>query len=627
MFRFGKGILLVGLVLWSRVAPAQPDTLVVIHINDTHSHLVPYGPKDARGIGKLGGIARAATVVREIQATARHTLELHGGDLMVGDFMYTRFHGVPEIRLLLSLGWDAWTVGNHEFDAGPDFLLMSLSEAGVPTDSFAVISANLDLSRHPGLAGRIKPYVIRDYGSFKVGVFGLTPLMANTYSRPAPVVITDPLIAARAMIDTLRTRCDAIICLSHLGFGDDQRLAASVGGIDVIVGAHSHTVLPTAVAVANPASDTTWIVQAGSHYDYVGTFRLIRLASRFRLSDYRLLPVDDTVPEDAEVAAVVAALRDTLAADPRYGDVYGEVVGEALVDMDRQVGSGREKDTPVGNLIVDALREAAGADVAIDVHGWISDKLWAGPITRADLFHIAYYGLDPITGHGFNVMRIGLTGSQIRLGMEYTLRNAPQDGDLWPEVSGMRVVYDSRSFLLLVKEITVGGAPLKTDSVYSVAVTDGLAAFLGAAGLTPVYIQPVGISEYEALVNFARTHSPLGYRLEGRIVDLAAPAGVRGSSVEVLGSFPLLQSWPNPFNQATVIRLEFGPVPPEAFSLYILDAKGKRVRTLHEGPPDGRREFAWDGSSDDATPLPSGLYLAILQADRQTAVLKMLLLR
>lgn len=605
---------------------AQSDTLVVIHVNDTHSRLVPYGPKDPQGVGKLGGIARAATIVRQIQAMARHSLELHGGDLMVGDFMYTRFYGVPEIRLLKSLGWDAWTVGNHEFDAGPDFLTSALTEAGVPDDSFAVISANLDLSHHSGLAQRIRPYVVRDYGSFRVGIFGLTPPMANTFSRPAPVVVTDPVAAARAVVDSLLGRCDLILCLSHLGLGDDQRLAASVAGMAVIVGAHSHTVLTAPVPVVNPDSDTTWIVQAGSHYDYVGSFQLIRSGSRWRLANYQLHPVGEHVPEDPVVKAEVQALKDLLSADPRYGAVYDEVIGEASVDMDREVGSGREKDTPIGNLITDALREAAGTAVAIDVHGWISDRLWAGPLTRADLFHIAYYGLDPGTGYGFNVVRIGLTGSQLRLGMEYTLRNAPRDADLWPEVSGMKVVYDSRSLLLLVKEITVGGAPLRTDSVYSVALTDGLAAFLGSAGLTPVYVEPVGISEYEALVQFVRQHSPIAYATEGRIVDLAV-TGVAQKAPEVPAGIELLHNWPNPFNQSTVIGFELAPIPSGIVRLAVFDASGKLVRLLFEGLWNGRNQFVWDGCSDDGQPLPSGVYLAVLQAGPRVTMHKMLLLR
>ncbi len=623
--RFSAAFLLAFLSFVS-LGLAQTDTLVVIHINDTHSHLVPYGPKNAEGVPKLGGLARAAHIVRELQARATKTLELHGGDLMVGDFMYTRFRGIPEIRVLKSLGWDVWTIGNHEFDEGPDFLDEALAEADVPDDSLVVISANLDLSQHPGLAGKVRPYTIRDYGDFKVGIFGLTPTMTNDYSRPSPVVVTDPFEAAAATVDSLRGRCDILLCLSHLGFGDDQELAARVGGIDVIVGGHSHTAIETAVPVLNPDADTTWIVQAGAHYNYVGTFRLVRQGGGFVFRDYRLIPVDDTVEEDPEVARIVQALKDTLAADPRYGDVYGEVIGQALVDMDRKVGPGPEKDTPVGNLITDALREAAGTDVAFEVHGYISDKLWAGPITPADVFHIAYYGYDARTGHGHNVLRIGLTGSQIRLGLEYTLKNGARDSDLWPEVSGMRVVFDSRSLLLLVKEITVGGEPINPDSVYSVALTDKLAEFLGAAGLEPMYVEPAGVSEYMALVNFVRAHTPIEYHAEGRIYDRAATGVEEGRSGELPTSLGL-RNWPNPFNQSTVIAFTPQTGARGPGELYVVDARGRRVRTLWRGQIGARRRVTWDGTSDEGVLLPSGLYLAVLRAPGSVVVRKMLLLR
>ena len=95
------------------------DTLTVVHINDTHSHLVPWGPKDTGGIGTYGAIARAVSVIGQIQATEENVLFLHAGDVFIGDPMFNKYFGVPELQILASLGCDALTLGNHEFDLYP----------------------------------------------------------------------------------------------------------------------------------------------------------------------------------------------------------------------------------------------------------------------------------------------------------------------------------------------------------------------------------------------------------------------------------------------------------------------------------------------------------------------------
>lgn len=603
---------------------AQTDTLVVIHINDTHSHLMPFGPKTESGVPKIGGMARAAHIIKQLRDAAGKSLLLHGGDLMVGDFMYTRFRGVPEMQILKDLGFGAICVGNHEFDEGPDFLVQAYEDAGLPTPDFAILSADLDMSQDSALAALVRPWVVKDYGTFKVGILGLTPPMTNDFSYPDPVHITDFVEAATAAVDSLSGRADVILALSHLGVDDDQVLASQVPGIDVIVGAHSHTVIEQAIPVVNPESDTTWIVQAGSHYRYVGTFKLVWNGSGARFTGYHLIPVNEAVPEDPEVAARIEALVDTLKADPRYGDVYGEVLAQAAVDVERSVGSGREKDTGIGNLITDALRAAAGADVAIDVHGYISEKLWAGPLTGADIFHIAYYGLDPVTGHGLNVVKVGLKGQDIRMGLEYTLRNSKTNGDLTPEISGMRVLYNSKSFVLMVKELTVNGEPIVSDSVYSVAMTDGLAAFLGSAGLTPEYVTPVGISEYRALVDWIQAHSPVNYGTEGRIVDVSV-TGVETDRADTPKRFNLSPAYPNPFNSQTVFVYE---VPDGEYTLGVYDVRGRLVRRLAWGQSGaGPRRAVWNGRDRTGRSVPSGVYLIRLEAGGQVATRKVVLVR
>ena len=496
------------------------DTLTVLHVNDSHSHLVPYGPKDTHGVGTRGGIARAATRIGQVRASEENVLFLHAGDLFIGDLMFNKYFGIAELQILAELGCDALTLGNHEFDLTPEVLKLALNGAGFPIPGFDVLSANLDMSHDPTLAALVKPYVIKEVGNQRVGIFGLTTEETNAFSNPSPHSITPFIEGAQAAVDSLQSRCDMVIALTHLGFVPDSTLALTVPGIDLIVGGHSHTVLETPVEVTNPLGMSTWIVQAGSFYDCVGNLKLACGPSGVEILDYELMPVDDSVPEAPDVAAVVQSLVDDLETDPRYGPVYSDVIAEAAADIERDLGWGY-KDTPMGNLVTDAYRDATGTDVGMAVWGFISHKLYAGPLTGADIFQTISYGYDEDSGHGFRVMTFDLTGMELLMGLEYTAENAKYMHDLYIQVSGMSFVYDSSDpFGQKVISVMIGEEPIDPFAVYSVTTNSGLFGFLSLAGLQPANPQDIGLTEYEVVRHYTVENSPIRYEVEGRIEDV-----------------------------------------------------------------------------------------------------------
>ena len=122
--------LLTAAIAWL-FAPATllaQTTITVLHVNDSHSHLEAFGPKQADLSGTIGGLAKAATVIAEVRASEPNTLLLHAGDAFHGDLFFNRYFGVPELQILAELGVDAMAVGNHEFDLGPDVLAFVLSK-------------------------------------------------------------------------------------------------------------------------------------------------------------------------------------------------------------------------------------------------------------------------------------------------------------------------------------------------------------------------------------------------------------------------------------------------------------------------------------------------------------------
>ncbi|MDH7516488.1 MAG: metallophosphoesterase, partial [Bacteroidota bacterium] len=226
------------------LAYAQIDTITILHVNDTHSNLLPSGPRDAGTLAQnAGGIARLSTYLEESRADDPDLLFLHAGDASVGDLMYNALLGMLELELLETMGLNAMALGNHEFDLGAPILEAVLDSANV---SFPLLSANFTLldSTLASLDLRVMPETIFDVKGHKIGVFGLTTPTTNILSNAYPyVAFADTLIPdlASASVQSLRAQgCEAVILLSHLGLNGDILIAEQIPGVDLIIGGHDH---------------------------------------------------------------------------------------------------------------------------------------------------------------------------------------------------------------------------------------------------------------------------------------------------------------------------------------------------------------------------------------------------
>ena len=208
--------------------------LVIVHTNDTHSHLDPL--RDGTG----GIIERAAFIdsVRKADG-ADKVLLLHAGDFDQGTSYYSQLHGRLEVEMVNAMGYDAITLGNHEFDDGIEDLTERMKNIKCP-----VVCANLDLSSFE-LGEYVKPYCIVQKGKMKIGIIGLeadiSTCVAKTVSSRIPQL--DPVEVTNKWADYLRNEehCDMVILLSHQGWDEDHANAASIKGVDLVVGGHSHT--------------------------------------------------------------------------------------------------------------------------------------------------------------------------------------------------------------------------------------------------------------------------------------------------------------------------------------------------------------------------------------------------
>ncbi len=523
MLVLAAGVALLGL---AGASPAQAATVTVLHVNDTHSHLDAIGPRDGHLEGTVGGIAKAAAVIAGVRAREPNVLLLDAGDVFHGDLFFNAYFGAPELQLMKGLGFDAMAVGNHEFDLGPDVLAGSL-EAAFGSDTLPLLSANLDLTGYPALGTWIKPAIVKEVGGVRVGIFGVT-VPGNVTSRPDPVVILgdgDPevLIAiAGTQAAALRgAGAEVVICLSHLGVAYDEMLAANVPGIDVIVGGHDHALLAVPLTVTNPDGKPTVIVQAGSHFRYVGCLRLGVEGGAVSVLGYELLPVDRKVGPLAPVQAVVDELKAGIVA--AYGDVYGIKLATAVSDVETRTDPSQPwRDSGMGNLVTDALRARTGTDLAIAADGFIDEGICKGPIVAADLFRPIGYGYDPETGLGLKLATFDLAGAELVKALEIGLAFLGVDDDYFLQVSGMKFAYDPAAppfERVALGSIRIHGRPLDPFGTYSVTVNEAIAMLLPLMDVQVENLQLLPDLEFDVLKSYVVSLQRVSYHPEGRIVE------------------------------------------------------------------------------------------------------------
>lgn len=251
---------------------ANTQDLVILHTNDTHSQIEPVRV----GKGKdLAGVSRRAVYFDQVRKENKNVLILDAGDYNQGTPYFTVFRGSLEIELMNQLGYDAVTIGNHEFDNGTEELAERLKKAKFPT-----VCANIDFSDTP-LKGLIKPYIIIRKGGRKIGVFGIITNLDNLVSSKCrkDIVVQNGFQVANEMAAMLKNekKCDLVIALTHIGYSSrnpealsDITLAEKSENIDIIIGGHSHTFLTSEKVFKNLVGKDVIVVQDGAAGEYVG---------------------------------------------------------------------------------------------------------------------------------------------------------------------------------------------------------------------------------------------------------------------------------------------------------------------------------------------------------------------
>ncbi len=374
--------LLAALLLAARAAaPAREVPLTILHTTDLHGRIADLAPS-ARNPHPHGSLLRVAALVRAVRERERNVVLLDNGDTLQGDPLSLRTGGRAVLETMSRMGYDAWQLGNHEFDWGIGPLA-----ALVRDTPLTVLGANLrPRPGHPDPLPRLRPFTLVQRDGVRVAVVGLTTPGLPSWFLPSllgNVAVEDSVAALRRVLPAVRERePDLLVLLVHQGWrnGRDD-YANQVGAIarafpefDVVIGGHSHEYVESALL------GSTLYTQAGYHGGALGRVDLVydTVARRVVSRSARLLAVGADTPEDPALAAGIAPLRAEVEAALR------RTVGETALPLAPGGGTGR---LPVERLLQAAIASATGADGVL--HGTLSDaELPAGDVTEADVWRL-----------------------------------------------------------------------------------------------------------------------------------------------------------------------------------------------------------------------------------------------
>lgn len=473
---------------------AQEAAVTIIHVNDLDR---------IEAVDGVGGLAKLAAVVAAERAKGGTVLVTHGGDAISPSLPSAFDQGAHMIDLLNRIGLNAFVLGNHEFDFGPDVAAARIAEAAFP-----VLATNVRWpdGPPPGLVDRLTIEV----DGFAIGLFGLTTATTNVKSSPAPAVVEDPLAVAAETAAALRADgADLVVALAHTNRAEDAALVDQ-GAVDVILSGDDHDL--RAVQGRGPL-----LIESGSQAGHIAvvTLRLRRIETRGRRRvawrpDVRFVDSAAIAPDPAMAAAVQGYLD-------RLADDLDIPIGVTETPLDSRRGGVRRGEAAIGNLIADAMRAAVGADVALTNGGGIrAHRAYAAgtTLTRRDILSELPFGDRTVL--------LEIDGATLRAALEHGFAQADRPAGRFPQVSGLSVVFDPAAPPgRRIATLAVGDAPVEDGRFYRLATNaflarggDGYAAFADPPRIIDEDAGGLIVAQVIAAIEAAGRIAP---RVEGRI--------------------------------------------------------------------------------------------------------------
>ena len=486
----------------------ETNVTTILFTHDLHSHFLPQSTAEG---GESGGYARLKTVIDGERAMNPDALLVDGGDFSIGSLIQTLYTTqAAELRTMGAMGYDAVTIGNHEFDhkgtgfaemlnsakaaqqAAVELLLVDarpLEDMDAYKERFGpvtpVLPTLLEANYAPAddnpdrafIRSAMENYGVTDCmtlerGGVTYGLFGLMGVDSDECAPTSGFTRTDAAKAAKRCVETLKGEgAEIIVCLSHSGTGDslasseDEELAKAVDGIDVIVSGHTHSTLAEPLVV-----NDTYIVSSGPYCQNLGSLTFSwDDGGEKRLLDYRLIPIDETVAENPEIAGLVEQWKDMVGETylARYGLTYDEVLTRSDYDLNTPASAVQENNG-LGTLVSDAFLwadctlNAAYADsphtVSVTADGVLRASLPAGDLTVAMAFDVLSMGVGEDGTSGFPLVAVYLTGKELKAAMEVDASVTPIMPAAQLYMSGAKYAFNTKRMFF--------------NRVYDAALTD-----------------------------------------------------------------------------------------------------------------------------------------------------------
>ncbi|KAF1993453.1 5`-nucleotidase protein-like protein [Amniculicola lignicola CBS 123094] len=504
------------------------------HVNDVHAHLDEFSSSGTDCTrperGCYGGYARIKHVIDEGRPLHDDSLWLNVGDEFQGTLFYSFYGGEKIAETINQLGFDAMTIGNHEFDGGDEELGQFLENL-----TFPIVSANIH-SENEKVNKSIKPYhIFEDKG---IAIIGVTTEETPSISNPdESTTFSDAVKAVQGAIDEIKatTNITRIAAITHIGYEKDKELAAATTGLQLIMGGHSHTLLgdmedaegkyPT--IATNKDDEEVFIVTAYRWGEYVGYIDVI-YDPEGKILAYNGAPIHITnmTEQDEDLQEQIEAWRIP------FEEFAAEVLGVSEVELDQTTC--QEKECLLGDFMADAmlayrLNSSDTADFALINAGGIRATIDEGDITRGEVLTSFPFGnsIVEITLSGkdlWDVLEGIVTGVNVNNGEEVT--------SFFQISTGIKVEYNPKAANnSKLVAVTIGDGPLELETNYNIVTLDFLAG--GGDNIFTATTDFVSLdTQDQVLVQYIQEQTPVNIELDGRIevTDPERPSGGNGNS-------------------------------------------------------------------------------------------------
>ena len=462
------------------IATEEHKTLDILFMHDMHSHLNPFTVMQDGEAVQVGGLSRMMTLVKQQYAANPHTLFVDAGDYSMGTVVQSVFEtDSAELRTLGAMGVDVLTLGNHEYDFGPDGLgrsLMTAKNSGEKVPAIVVSNIDWEATKAQAQSDKrdtllaafesygVKEYLMMEKGGVNIAVLGIFGLDAVDCAPFSELVFKDPVEGARDTVDKIlaNEEADIIVCLSHSGTtsnpetSEDELIAKAVPEIDVIISGHTHSKHSEAIV-----HGTTYIGSADEYGRYLGSMSLEQNADgTWNLNKYELMPITEEIPQDVEMQATIDKYLAQI--DVNYLSLYGYERTQVLAENDVEFCSAgslgsKHEERNLGSIMADSYRyyveslpdwDGNPVHVAAVPKGLVRETYPMGNITVEDVFNSFSLGIGDDGLAGYPLVSVYFTGEELKLIAEIDASISPLMNYARLYTSGLQWTFNPNRLIL-----------------------------------------------------------------------------------------------------------------------------------------------------------------------------------